>query len=172
MKYQQCVVGVYSYFDTLRESLEGLTRAGFKNLRVFSPMPHHDLEHFVEGPESPVRFFALFGAALGALCGLTLTILTALSWPLPVSAKPIAAVPPFMIIVFELTILFGSLLTLAGMLINSRLRRDVPWQLYDPRFSEDKFGVAVVCGDNEVGRVEEILRQGGAEEIKREGVRG
>lgn len=166
----QSVIGIYSYLDTVLDSLEGLKKAGFKNFRVFSPFPHHELEKYVEGPESPVRFFTLTGACLGALCGLTLTILTSLDWPLRVSAKPIVSIPPFMIIVFELTILFGSLLTLVGLLFNSRLRRNVPSRLYDPRFSEDKFGVAVICDKKDIGSVESILRNSGAEEVRFEGV--
>ncbi|MGZ8432659.1 MAG: quinol:electron acceptor oxidoreductase subunit ActD, partial [Candidatus Deferrimicrobiaceae bacterium] len=48
-------------------------------------------------------------------------ILTTLSWPLIVGGKPIVSVPPFLIIAFALTILFGALSTFAGFLLLSRL---------------------------------------------------
>jgi hypothetical protein len=44
-----------------------------------------------------------------------------LSWPLIVGGKPIVSIPPFIIIAFALTILFGSLSTFLGFLILSRL---------------------------------------------------
>lgn len=170
MANDQGVVGIYSYIDTTVEGVKKIKEAGYKNFRVFSPLPHREIEELIEGGESPVRFFTLTGAAFGVLCGLTLTILTSLAWPLRVSAKPIAAIPPFMIIVFELTILFGVLLTFASMLYYARLRRNAPLSLYDPRFSEDKFGVAVICEKSQIEDVEKILRSSGAEEVRFEGV--
>jgi len=163
------VVGVYSYMDTTLDSLRALRDAGYNKPRVFSPLQHQEFEEFLGASESPVRFFALVGASFGAFCGLMLTILTSMDWPLRVSSKPIVSILPFMIIAFELTVLFGALLTLAGLLINSRLRHNASRAMYDPRFSEDRFGVAIVCDKEKIGDVEKILRSGGAEEVKFEG---
>ncbi|HVY55807.1 MAG TPA: DUF3341 domain-containing protein, partial [Thermodesulfobacteriota bacterium] len=143
---------------------------GFRNLRVFSPVPNHEIEDAVGEPESIVRFFTLFGAMLGTACGVGFTVLTSFAWPLPVSAKPIVSIPPYIVIIFELTILMGALSTLLGLLINSRLRRNAPRSMYDPRFSDDKFGVMVTCGKDKIKKVEEILNSEGAEEIKFDGV--
>lgn len=166
----QGVLGIFSYLDVTVNTVRKLRREGFKNLRVFSPMPNHEIEHVMDEPESIVRFFTLFGAMLGAACGVGFTVLTSMDWPLPVSAKPIVSLPPYMVIVFELTILIGALSTLLGLLVNSRLRRNTPRSMYDPRFSEDKFGVMVTCAREKVGEVREILNSEGAEEIKIDGV--
>ncbi|MFI5322449.1 MAG: DUF3341 domain-containing protein [Thermodesulfobacteriota bacterium] len=166
----QGVLGVFSYLDLTVKAIKKLKDEGFKNLRVFSPMPNHEIEDAVGAPESIVRFFTLFGAMLGAVCGVGFTVLTSTSWPLPVSAKPIVSLPPYTVIIFELTILMGALATLLGLLVNSRLRRNAPITMYDPRFSEDKFGIMVTCDKNNVKKVEEILNSQGAEEIKFEGV--
>ena len=48
---------------------------------------------------------------------MAFTIYTVLSWPLMVGGKPIVSIPAFVIIAFELTILFGALATLTGFLI-------------------------------------------------------
>lgn len=170
MKMDQTVVGVFSYVDSTVDAVKRLKEEGYEHLRVFSPFPNHEIEEALKGPESIVRFFTLTGGTLGALCGLTFTILTSLDWPLRTSAKPIVSLPPYMIIVFELTVLLGSLATLLGLLINSRLRRNAPRSMYDPRFSEDKFGVVVVCGKEDMKKVEETLKFSGAEEVYFEGV--
>lgn len=170
MKPDQVVVGIFTYLDSTLETIKKLKKAGFRNLRVFSPFPNHELEESLDQPESIVRFFTLGGATLGAICGFAFTILTSLDWPLPVSAKPIVSIPPFMVIVFELTVLFGALSTLVGLLFNSRLRRDTPKNVYDPRFSEDKFGVLVSCYKHNIPKIEEILKETGADEIRLEGV--
>lgn len=170
MADNQGVLGIFSYVDVTVQTVKKLKEAGFNNLRVFSPMPNHDIEHVMDEPESIVRFFTMGGAMLGAVCGVGFTVLTSMDYPIPVSAKPIVSLPPFMIIIFELTILMGALATLLGLLINSRLRRNTPANMYDPRFSEDKFGVMVATTQDNVSKVQEILNSQGAEEIKYEGI--
>lgn len=166
----QGVLGIFSYVDVTVDAVKKLKKEGFKNMRVFSPAPNHEIEHVMDEPESIVRFFTLFGAMLGAACGVGFTVLTSTDWPIQVSAKPIVSLPPYTVIIFELTILIGALSTLLGLLINSRLRRDAPKTMYDPRFSVDKFGIMVTCGRDNVKKVEEILNSQGAEEIKVDGV--
>lgn len=170
MKKDQGVLAVFSYFDSTIDTITKLRASGYRNLRVFSPFPNHEIEEVTGGSESPVRFFTLTGATLGALCGLAITTYTSLDYAIQVSAKPIVSLPPFMIIVFELTVLFGALATLLGLLINSRLRRNASVAIYDPRFSDDKFGVMVMCEKRDLKKVEEILKSSGADEVRFEGV--
>ena len=115
----QGVVGIYSYQDSVLEAVGKLKEAGYRNMRVFSPFPCHEIEEAIDLPESPVRFFTLFGGLLGAACGIGFTVLTSSSWPIAVSAKPIVSIHPYMVIVFELTVLFGTLSTFLGLIINS-----------------------------------------------------
>lgn len=170
MSDKQGVLGIFSYLDATLETVKKLKDAGFNNLRVFSPFPSHEIEEVMDEPESIVRFFTLGGAMLGAACGVGFTVLMSMDWPISVSAKPIVSLPPFMIIIFELTILMGALATLLGLLVNSRLRRNAPKSMYDTRFSVDKFGVMITCSKDGVKDVEEILNSQGAEEIKIDGV--
>lgn len=162
----QGVLGVFSYLDLTIKAIRKLKKEGFKNLRVFSPMPSHEIDEAVAEPESIVRYFTLFGAMLGTTCGVGFTVVLSKSWPIFVSAKPIVSLPPYTVIMFEVTILIGVLSTLLGLLINSRLRRNAPRTMYDPRFSEDKFGIMVACDKENIKKVEEILNSQGAEEVK------
>ncbi len=166
MSDKQGVLGVFTYLDETLGAVKKLRDAGFKNLRVFSPFPNHEIEEVMDEPESVVRFFTLGGAMLGAACGVGFTVLMSSDWPISVSAKPIVSLPPFMIIIFELTILMGALATLLGLLVNSRLRHNAPRSMYDARFSEDKFGVMITCEKDSVKDAEEILASHGAEDIK------
>ena len=172
MKKNQGVVGIYSYVDCVLEAVRRLKNAGHekRDIRVFSPAPIHEIEDALIEEESIVRFFTLTGATLGAICGVGITVLTSADWPIFVSAKPIVSMPPYMIIVFELTVLMGALSTLIGLIVNARMRRNAPVSLYDPRFSDDKFGVAVVCEKDRVSDVEKIMTDTEAEEIKFEGL--
>jgi hypothetical protein len=52
------------------------------------------------------------------------------------------------------------------MLFNSRLPKLRQAAGYDPRFSNDKFGIMVMGGPSQVGGAEAILRAAGAEEVR------
>ncbi len=71
-----------------------------------------------------------------------------------------------MIIGFELTILFGGLLTFLGMLLVGRLYpRFTLDDAYSPRFSAEEFGVVVNCEDRDVAEVDALLRAQSAKEV-------
>lgn len=159
------VVGSFRYIDNLLAAIEQLREAGFAELQALSPVPHHAIDEALGQPPSPVRRFTLAGCLLGAATGLTLTIATSLSYPLITGGKPIVSIPPFLVISFELTILFGGLLTLGGMLFNARLPRVSVVPAYDPHFSEDQFGLWVRCMDTDCENVIALLKKAGAEAI-------
>ena len=54
---------------------------------------------------SPVRLFTLIGGLTGCAAGFGMTIWMSHDWPLVVGGKPIGAIPPYVVIAFELTIL-------------------------------------------------------------------
>jgi molybdopterin-containing oxidoreductase family membrane subunit len=161
------LVGSFRHVDSLLEAIEQAREAGYRELQALSPVPHHAIDEALEKPKSPVRLFTLVGCLLGAATGLTLTIATSLSYPLITGGKPIVSIPPFLVIVFELTILFGGLLTLGGMLLMARLPKVAIGPAYDPRFSEDRFGLWVRCDSRDTDKVTSLLKSAGAEEIVR-----
>jgi len=105
------------------KKLEALIHSGVAQQQLSVVMPYHvhEVEELLKLPPSKLRFFALIGALAGAITGFAFTIFTALHWKLMTSGKPIISIPPFIIIAFALTILFGSLISFAGFLILSRL---------------------------------------------------
>ena len=90
-------------------------------IRVETPYHVHEVDEILPPKPAKVKNFALLGAASGTVFGFAFTILTSLSWPLIVGGKPIVSLPPFLIIAFALTILFGSLATFFGFLVLARL---------------------------------------------------
>ena len=164
----EMVVGVFAHVDTTVKALEELRAQGYQDLEVYMPAPMHEIEDVMERgrPVSRVRLFTLIGALTGTASGFTLTIWSAMQWGLVTGGKPIASIPPFVVIAFELTILFGGLATALGLFLLGRLPRFRPSAAYDPRFSNDRFGVAVQCPPGRGASVGEILRGAGAEEVR------
>lgn len=159
------VVGTFSHLDSLLQAIEGLKKAGYRELQALSPIPHHAIDEALEMRTSPVRVFTLIGCLIGSITGFVLTISASLHYPLMTGGKPIVSIPPFLIIVFELTILFGGLLTLGGMLLSARLPRVHIGPAYNPRFSEDRFGLWIGCEEKEYEEVTRVLEHAGVEEI-------
>jgi Protein of unknown function (DUF3341) len=80
--------------------------------------------------------------------------------------KPVVSIPPFVVIAFELTILFGGIATILAAVLLGRLPRFRFSRAYDPRFTNDRFGIAVHCAVDRGASVRDILRTTGAEEVK------
>ena len=164
----ETVLGVFAHVDTTVRALEALRAKGYHDLTVYTPVPVHEIEEVLERdrPVSRVRLFTLIGGLTGMVSGFLLTIWSALLWGLTTGGKPVVSIPPFVVIAFELTILFGGLATLIGMVVLGRLPRLTPSPTFDPRFTNDRFGVAVHCAPGRGGSVREILRGAGAEEVR------
>jgi hypothetical protein len=159
-------LGVYDAVDAAADTIEALRAAGVKRITVFSPMPSHDLEHALHAGESPVRMFTLVGGLTGAAAGFAMAVWMSLDWPLVTGGKPIISLPAYVIIAFELTILFGALSTVAGLFICARLPQRRVMQVYDPDFSSDRFGVYVMPPAGRESQVRDIMRDNGAAEIR------
>ena len=102
--------------------LEELVESGIdtETIEVITPYPCHESEEILKDKTSPMRFFTLLGALSGLLFGFFFTTWTSLDWPLIRGGKPIVAIPPFIVIAFELTILFGGVISFIGFLLLGR----------------------------------------------------
>jgi len=162
------VLGVFAHLDATLEAIGRLRGDGHTDFTVYSPVPRHELEDALAQPESPVRMFTLIGGMAGCAIGAWITLYMSYDWPIVLGAKPIGSIPPYVVIMFEMTVLFGALATILGIGFNAlfaaRRRGTVAW---DARFSNDKFGIFVPCAPERQGRVEALLRDTGAEEVRR-----
>jgi hypothetical protein len=164
------VIGAFADEEECIEAVHALAHAGYRKPRVFSPIPCAKLLAALGHTKSPVRAIVLCGGIIGALSGFALTIGTSLYWPHYVGGKPIVSLTPFVIIAFELMILFGALSGLTGFFGLVRFPRLESAEGFLPSFSGDRFGIAVACTDADRSKVETLLRNAGAEEVVRESV--
>ena len=164
----ETVLGVFAHVDTTVRALEDLKAKGYHDLTVYTPLPVHEIEEVLERdrPVSRVRLFTLLGGLSGTASGFLLTIWSAMQWGQVTGGKPIASIPPYVVIAFELTILFGGVATLIGLVVLGRLPRLRPSSTFDPRFTNDRFGVAVQCAAERSASVRGILSAAGAEEVR------
>ena len=144
----------YEFLDSTVDAISALRKAGFE-VKAYTPYPDHHIEHAMGYDQSPVRVWTLVGGLTGAATGLAFTTWTSVDWPLVVGGKPIVSIPPYIIIVFELMVLFGALSTIIGLFVLSRLPNVKPAIIYDPEFTAGRYGVYV---EAEGARLDEARR--------------
>jgi molybdopterin-containing oxidoreductase family membrane subunit len=159
------VMGVFYYVDDVTAAVRTLRQVGHKDLRVYSPVPYHDVERALEQGPTLVRWITLGGAVCGLTGGFALCIYSVRSWPLVVGGKELISLPPFVIIGYESMILIGAIANLLGMLALARLPELKAAAPYDPRFTEDRIGIWVPCAGEGAVKVQELMRGHGAEEV-------
>ncbi len=158
------LVGVFGRPGDVVDVVKRLKGRGFDGLETYSPAPFSEIDDAMIEKPSGVRLYTLIGGLTGVVTGYALTIWMANDWQIMVGGKPFTSIPPYTIIGFELTILFGGLMTALGLFVTGKLGRKRDPE-YHPRFSGEEFGVAVRCQDRDVAEVEGLMRENHATEV-------
>lgn len=113
---------VFEEKEKFLHQLETLVTEGIspKQINYVAPYPVHEAEEILKMKSSPLRYFTLFGALAGLIFGFWFTSWTSLNWPIIRGGKPILGIPSFVVIAFELTVLFGGVISFVGFLLLSR----------------------------------------------------
>jgi hypothetical protein len=159
------VLAAFQYIDAAVEAIKALRAQGRTDFTVYSAAPNHELEEALGITNSPVRLFTLIGGLTGCTAGFAMTIWMSLDWPLLVGGKPIGAIPPYVVLAFELTILIGALSTVAGLVFLA-LRKPTTGLPYDPSFSDDRIGIFVPAPPDQFSELERLFQAVGAAEVR------
>jgi hypothetical protein len=160
--------GIFDAPGPVAEAAKRLRKRGFADLEIYSPAAFPELDDALDAKPSRVRLYTLIGGLTGVVTGYALTIWMANDWPVMIGGKPFSSIPTYTVIGFELTILFGGLATLLGLLLVGRLpygsfgKND---RGYDVRFSGEEFGLVVGCRERDVAEVDAVLRAHHAKEV-------
>ena len=159
------LVSVFDFPDDAATAIKKLRGRGFEELESYSPAPFEQIDEAMDERPSKVRIFTLVGGLTGVVTGFLMQIWMSWEWPIKIAGKAYASIPPYVIIGFELTILFGGILTLLGLLFVGRLYPRRLDAAYSARFSAEEFGVVVKVGERDVGEVDSLLRSLSAKEV-------
>jgi hypothetical protein len=160
------IYGLYADGDSAQRAVNGLRDAGLPAdaITVISGEPIEDQEFFEVNKSTWMWYIASAGGFVGLAFATWLTRMTELAWPLPTGNMPIVAWWPNLIIMFEMTMLFGILATVLTLLVTAGLPGRLP-ALYDPAIADGKILVGV-SNPADAAAVERALSAPGAE-IKR-----
>jgi molybdopterin-containing oxidoreductase family membrane subunit len=162
------VLASFRHEDAAVDAITGLKDQGFRDLTVYTAAPNHHIEAALDQPVSWVRAFTLIGGLTGCAAGFGMTIWMSRDWPLLVGGKPIAAIPPYVVLAFELTILYGAMFTVIGIILLSALK-SLRGRPFRPEFSDDTIGLFVPCSPDQRTKVRAFLQQVGSSEVTEHG---
>lgn len=162
------LMALFEDIDPAAEGIEKLHEMGIGDDRISVvsgvPVP----ERLLGRPPQHtfVPRLAAAGAALGFLVGVFLNFGSPNLMPLHVGGQPLIPIPPGIIIIFEMTMLFMLIFTFVGLFINSNFPSYTA-HFYVPEISDGKIGVFFACPTESEGIFVDSLNALGAESVRR-----
>jgi hypothetical protein len=163
------VLGVFEQPADIATAAKKLRDRGYTDLETYSPAPFPEVDDAVIEHPSRVRWFTLVGCLAGVVTGFAVTLWMANDWQIMLGGKPFSSIPPYVIIAFELNILFGGLMTALGLFITAGMPKTKLDAAYSARFSAEDFGLAVKCRDGDVAEIDGLMRDHQAMEVSLDG---
>jgi len=140
----------YESMEELIGAVKKTKEAGYKAVEAYTPMPSHELIHAL-GHKSYLANLVFCGGCLGAITGFGMqTFANVFHYSWNIGGRPDFSWPSFIIITFELMVLFSALTATFGMfLLNGLPRHHHPVfevEQFD-RASQDRMFLVVHSGD-------------------------
>ena len=159
---------IFSSPTSLLEAVKTLRNKNYVIDEVFSPVKVDQVEEIMDSNKSPVTWWTAAGGITGLISGFVLTSGTVQIYDLIVGGKPVVSLIPFLLVMFELTVLFAAIFNFISVIYYSGLRKKRTVKGYDPRFSLNKFGVLVSFAGHDQNDVNKLIETLKPEEVKNE----
>ncbi|MBK7095172.1 MAG: DUF3341 domain-containing protein [Saprospiraceae bacterium] len=165
-KRKDVIYGIYSDEDSILNAVRGAKEKGIEILDVYSPFPVHGLDPILGLKESRLHIAGFFYGLVGTLTAfLGMTWIFTKDWPIIFGGKPYWAVPSFIPITFELTVLFAAIGMTVSFYVVSGMGFGVENFILDERISDDKFCLAFDKSEVDENEAKEFLKSTNADEI-------
>jgi len=161
------LLAVFSDIDPAADAIEKLHEIGIQdeNINVISGVP---FTHKMLGRPHPwtnVSRLSMGGAIAGFIVGLFLNFGTPNLYTGLVGGQYVTPIPPGLIVVFEMTMLFALLATFLGVFLDSYFPNYRPME-YVAEVSDGKIAVFFKCSDDDQKKITDAMEKLGAESIK------
>ena len=135
------IYGVIAEFDNPSDLVRAARAArekGYRKLDAYTPFPVEELSDALHLHKNRLPMIVLIGGIVGGLAGYLLQYyVTVVYFPINIAGRPLHSWPAYIIITFELTILFAAISTVLGLLGLCGL--PMP---YHPVFNVPRFALA------------------------------
>jgi hypothetical protein len=114
------IYGVMAEFDNptaLVNAARQAREAGYRKLDAYSPFPIEELSDALHLHKNKLPLIVLLGGITGLVLGYLMQYyVTVIYYPINIGGRPLHSWPSYIIITFEMTILFASIAAVLGLL--------------------------------------------------------
>ncbi|MBA4250202.1 MAG: hypothetical protein C0425_01505 [Chlorobiaceae bacterium] len=168
------VSAIFNSPDDIISAAKKTEAAGYKNWDVHTPYPIHGMDNAMKLKPSKLGYVTLTFGLTGAVVAL-LFMYWALSinYPMNIGGKPFFALPAFIPVTFEVTVLLATVCTVLGMITFFFWFPNNSHPLHDTQYMKtvavDKFGITIEASDPQFdeAKVSEFLRSIGSTSLEK-----
>ena len=167
MAIKRFVVGSYDDEAVLFPAVKKVRTAGYKMYDVFTPMPIHGLDVAMGLRDTSLHtagFLYGLSGTITALGGISYALVY--DWPLNFGGKPHFALPAWIPIIFELTVLFSAVGMVLTFCYLCQMAPFVRKHHFNLRSTDDQFTMVIECTDKtNVEDLQGFLKSTGAFDV-------
>jgi len=167
MSVQKFVVGNFYDEEVLFPAVKKVRRAGYKIHDVFTPFPIHGLDQAMGLRDTSLHTAGFIYGITGTSTAVGfITWALTLDWPINFGGKPFFALPAWIPVTFELTVLLAAVGMVLTFCYLCQLAPFVKKDHFNPRSTDDTFVMALECTDatNEAEAIK-FLESVGAQDV-------
>jgi hypothetical protein len=164
---KQCVVGYYFSTEEILEATRKTSQRGFEKFDTFTPFAVHGMEDAMGMKRTKLPYVSFLAGMVGFGLAVGLEVWTHLySWPMNIGGKPLLAIPAYIPIFFELTVLLCGVTTAVAMFTLFLGLPNFRKPIFHPDITNDRFALAIeVKNEAEAEPVKRFLKEIHAQEI-------
>ena len=162
------ILGVYDDEDEVLHAVTAVKAQGIKIEDVFTPFPIHGLDVAVGHARTRLPIAAFMFGSLGMVSALALISYTMVfDWPMIIGGKDFFALPNWIPVTFEGTVLFTAFGLVTTFCVSNNLYPGNKAEPLDLRITDDKFVMAINVDKNKVSTadIKKALKDSGAIEV-------
>lgn len=157
---------ISAYFEDEEDLLSGIKKLQENDVEVldaFTPFPVHGLDKILGIRRSWLPRVGFIGGTIGALSGFFFQkwVFTE-GYQMNIGGKPLIAIPSFIPVTFECTVLFAAFFMVFAFLFRSKLGLGSENKIYDLKITDNHFVVVAGYEENNSEAVKEKMEAAGA----------
>ncbi len=167
MSKKKFVVGAFDDEAVLFPAVKKVRMSGYKIHDVYTPFAVHGLDHALGLRETSLHTAGFIYAITGTCTALGgISYVFTYDWPVNIGGKPHFALPAWIPIIFELTVLFSAVGMVLTFCYLCQLAPFVKKHHFHPRATDDLFVMVIECtAKTNVDDLQAFLTRNGAVEV-------
>lgn len=170
VEYNKFVIGLYDHEDKLLKAIKKIRSAGVEIYDALTPFPVHGIDPALGLKDTRLHTAGFFFGLTGTTVALTLiTFISKFNYPLIIGGKPYWALPSYIPITFELTVLYASIGMVVTYCVRNKLWPGRVPRIFDKRTTDDLFALTFATdhlSEAEIANIKALLNETGAVQVK------